>query len=70
MKKIFKSVFTAVILSVVFAVNVSAIVPYQGEIYNGIDVSSYQGSINFENVKSSGYTHVYIRVGSGDGFTD
>ncbi len=70
MKKIFKSVFTAVILSVVFAVNVSAIVPYQGEIYNGIDVSSYQGSINFENVKSSGYTHVYIRAGSGDGFTD
>ncbi len=70
MKKIFKSAFTAVILSVVFAVNVSAIVPYQGEIYNGIDVSSYQGSINFENVKSSGYTHVYIRAGSGDGFTD
>lgn len=70
MKKIFKSVFTAVILLVVFAVNVSAIVPYQDEIYNGIDVSSYQGSINFENVKSSGYTHVYIRAGSGDGFTD
>lgn len=54
----------------VFAVNVSALVPYRGAVYNGIDVSSYQGSIDFENVKRAGYTNVYIRAGSGNDFTD
>lgn len=33
----------------------------------GIDVSHWQGNINFERVKAAGVEFVYIRVGRGDG---
>lgn len=41
-----------------------------GEIYQGLDVSVYQGDINFEQVKASGYDCVYIRAGSGESGED
>lgn len=40
------------------------------EIYQGLDVSVYQGDIDFEKVKSSGYDCVYIRSGSGESGED
>lgn len=38
--------------------------------YKGIDVSEYQGNINFTNVKKAGIEVVYIRAGEGSGYKD
>ncbi len=38
--------------------------------YAGIDVSFYQGDIDFEKVKASGIEAVYIRAGEGSSITD
>ena len=41
---------------------------YQGEGYQyGIDISHWQGDIDFERVKQAGVDFVYIRVGRGNG---
>ena len=41
---------------------------YQGEnVHFGIDISHWQGDINFQKVKDAGVEFVYIRVGRGDG---
>lgn len=39
-------------------------------IYNGVDVSQYQGDIDFTQVKGAGFKVVYIRAGWGDNNTD
>lgn len=39
-------------------------------IYEGIDVSSYQGDIDFRSVKDSGIDVVYIKAGEGGNITD
>ncbi|MEG0457791.1 MAG: GH25 family lysozyme, partial [Oscillospiraceae bacterium] len=39
-------------------------------IYQGIDVSEYQGDIDFEQVKNAGIEVVYIRAGEGDSYVD
>lgn len=40
------------------------------KIYNGIDVSSYQGDIDFNRVRVSGIDVVYIKAGEGGTLTD
>lgn len=40
------------------------------EIYNGIDVSQWQGNINFEKVKKDGIEIVYIKASQGNSFKD
>lgn len=40
------------------------------EIFNGIDVSRFQGSIDFDRVKESGIEAVYIKAGEGGNITD
>ena len=57
----------------VFMTTAFALGPSSDEIYNGIDVSKYQGNIDFERVANDGieavsYTHldVYKRQGYGD----
>lgn len=40
------------------------------EIYQGIDVSQWQGYINFNRVYNSAIRVVYIRAGEGSGYTD
>ena len=39
-------------------------------IYQGIDVSSWQGSINYAEVKNSGIDIVYIKASEGKSLTD
>ena len=39
-------------------------------IYHGIDVSQWQGNIDFDAVSESGIEIVYIRAGQGSGYTD
>lgn len=50
--------------------HVSAISADTDEVFSGIDVSVYQGDINFEQVKNSGIEVVYIRAGYGFSVTD
>lgn len=40
------------------------------ELYNGIDVSEWQGTIDFAEVKSSGINIVYIKSSEGDNYID
>ena len=47
-----------------------ALGPVPGEVYRGIDVSVYQGDIDFQQVKESGVEVVYIRAGEGSDYTD
>lgn len=49
---------------------VSAISADTDEVFSGIDVSVYQGDIDFEQVKNSGIEVVYIRAGYGFSVTD
>lgn len=50
--------------------HVSAISADTDEVLSGIDVSVYQGDIDFEQVKNSGIEVVYIRAGYGFSVTD
>ena len=56
------------ILSV--TIPVFAFLPSNDEIYEGIDVSEWQGKINFEEVAESGIDIVYIRVSEGTDYID
>lgn len=65
------AVFLACIAALVFAalIPVRAIPPSGGRQYRGIDISEFQGEIDFEEVRRSGIEAVYIRVGAGE-YTD
>ncbi len=43
---------------------------YADTYYKGLDISSYQGDINFGEVYEGGTRAVYIRAGEGDSFVD
>lgn len=65
------AVLLACIAALVFAalVPARAIPPSGGRQYRGIDISEFQGEIDFEEVRRSGIEEVYIRVGAGE-YTD
>lgn len=65
------AVLLACIAALVFAalVPARAIPPSGGRQYRGIDISEFQGEIDFEEVRRSGIEAVYIRVGVGE-YTD
>lgn len=65
------AVLLACIAALVFAALVPArvIPPSGGRQYRGIDISEFQGEIDFEEVRRSGIEAVYIRVGAGE-YTD
>lgn len=65
------AVLLACIAALVFAalVPARAIPPLGGRQYRGIDISEFQGEIDFEEVRRSGIEAVYIRVGAGE-YTD
>ncbi|MCI5796551.1 MAG: LysM peptidoglycan-binding domain-containing protein [Ruminococcus sp.] len=52
------------------ALHVSALSADTDEVFSGIDVSVYQGDIDFDRVKNSGIEVVYIRAGYGFSVTD
>lgn len=65
------AVLLACIAALVFAAlaPARAIPPSDGRQYRGIDISEFQGEIDFEEVRRSGIEAVYIRVGAGE-YTD
>jgi len=44
--------------------------PDSQQIYQGIDVSGWQGNINYEQVKNAGIDIVYMKSSEGSGFVD
>ncbi len=65
------AVLLACIAALVFAalIPARAVPPSGGRQYRGIDISEFQGEIDFEEVRRSGIEAVYIRVGAGE-YTD
>ncbi len=70
MKKFAK--FTAALLTAatIFSGTAFALPPAEKNTIRGIDVSVYQGDIDFSAVKKGGIGAVYIRAGAGNSYTD
>ena len=68
-KKFFIGAFILV-LFLVIAIPVYALSPSSNQIYRGIDVSEWQGNIDFARVKEAGIEVVYIRAGQGFSYKD
>ena len=65
------SVWLALLLCMsMFLMPVSALEAAQGRQYSGIDVSRYQGEIDFAQVRQAGVEIVYIRAGEGADYED
>ena len=58
------------ILFVTLGSAVLAFGPSSDKIYRGIDVSEWQGDIDFEKVREAGIEIVYIRAGQGFSYED
>lgn len=71
MKKL-KCIFTIMLVFIIQMIVsvVYALPPSSETIYNGIDVSEYQGYINYNLVRNSGIEVVYIRTSEGTNFID
>ena len=68
-----KHTFVHVLLIILFSLLISLFIPYttyafspsSNQIYQGIDISSWQGNVNFADVKDSGIDIVYIKSSEG-----
>lgn len=63
-------IYIFIILVTVCVTKIFAISPSSPELINGIDVSEFQGNINFSEVRNSGIEIVYIRSSEGTSFID
>ena len=69
--KIISAIIAFFILeALLLPLKVDAIIPADNDIYQGIDVSSWQGSIDYSKVKESGIQVVYIKASEGRTFVD
>lgn len=59
-----------ILLSIIYSVPIHAFGPSSSNIYNGIDVSYWQGNIDFSSVRNDGIEVVYIRAGQGSTYKD
>ncbi len=67
----FKKIFAVFLLLLsIFTPYAFSFGPSDDTIYEGIDVSYYQGDINYEDVKNSGIDIVYIRASEGTTYID
>lgn len=58
------------ILIMIFSITIFAIEPSDEELINGIDVSDWQGRIDYARVKDDGIEIVYIKASQGTNFVD
>ncbi len=70
MKKFFMFMVLALVFLIGPAASVFALPPSSGAQWQGIDVSQWQGNIDFEQVAAAGIKVVYIRSSLGGGFVD
>lgn len=66
----FKKVFCFLLVFVLFPTFCFAFPPSSSTLYDGIDVSEWQGSIDFSLVKDAGIDVVYIRSSEGNNYID
>ena len=69
-KKILTIISILILFLLVITVPVYALSPSSSVIYRGIDVSEWQGEIDFARVKEAGIEIVYIRAGQGFSYED
>lgn len=65
MKKILTIILMIIVVLQISISKVQAIEPQSNEIYEGIDVSKWQGNIDFKEVSNSGIQIVYIKATEG-----
>ena len=73
MKKIKLFFITFIIIALMFFININftyAITPISNPKYQGIDVSDWQGYIDYSQVSQSGIEVVYIKASQGDNIKD
>ena len=68
MKKLLTIILMIIIVLQISISKVEAIEPASSEIYEGIDVSNWQGNINFTEVANSGIQVVYIKATQGTNY--
>ena len=70
--KVKKLISILAIFTIILTISIPAFAfpPSNRELYNGIDVSQFQGRINFEEVARSGIDIVYIRASEGTNYID
>ena len=69
-KKFTYIIFASLITLFLLATHCLALSPSSDSIYEGIDVSNWQGFIDYEDVKNSGIQIVYIKSSQGQNITD
>ncbi|MDD3303539.1 MAG: GH25 family lysozyme [Clostridia bacterium] len=69
-KRYIKIISIICMLIVFFTSSIYAFSPSDSKLYNGIDVSSWQGNIDFSKVKNAGVEVVYIKSSEGTYYTD
>ena len=69
-KKYIKLLSIICILMIIFSNSIYGFSPSDSKLYNGIDVSSWQGYIDFSKVKNDGIDVVYIKATEGTYYTD
>ncbi len=60
----------AILICLLFPLTALAFPPAETPLMDGIDVSVWQGEVDFEQVRAAGVEVVYIRAGEGDNHTD
>ena len=68
--RLLAALVTLLMLFMLLPSGAMALEPSPGEIYEGIDVSKWQGDIDFTAVAASGIEIVYIRAGAGSEYRD
>lgn len=68
--KTLRIILLFLILNISICTYIYALSPQDELIYEGIDVSNWQGNINFTQVKDSGIEIVYIKASEGTNFID
>ena len=70
MNKKIISIILVFIMVLIWTIPVFALNPSDNDLYKGIDVSEWQGNIDFRKVKKAGIEIVYIRAGQGFSYKD
>ena len=69
-KKIITSITISLMIIISMCIPIHAFPPSSDYIYDGIDISEWQGGINFREVKNSGIDMIYIRASEGTNYVD
>ena len=69
-KKLIKLLITIMLTFIILPNYIYALSPSSNLIYEGIDISQWQGTIDFSKVRQDGIQVVYIKASEGTGYVD